>query len=264
MNKLLEIQNLSVSYGGNSALRSVSLGVEAGQVVCVVGESGSGKSTLLSAAMGLLPPDARVSGSVLYNGAAVLNARPSILRAWRGKEWGMVFQDAGASFDPMRTVAQQLAEMLKAHGAVWDALMQLKAASLLESMHVTDPERVLSCYPFELSGGQCQRVGIAAALLLDPKIVYADEPTSALDTVSQKGLVHRLRQFCENNGAALVLATHNMAAVRELGGEVLVLQNGAVFERGTAERMLQSPGHPYTADLVSAGNRLRGWVCADE
>ncbi len=264
MNKLLEIHNLSVSYGDNAALRGVSLGAEAGQVVCVVGESGSGKSTLLNAAMGLLPPDARVSGSVLYNGAAVLNARPSVLRAWRGKEWSMVFQDAGASFDPMRTVAQQLAEMLKAHGAVWDVLMQLKAASLLEIMHVTDPERVLSCYPFELSGGQCQRVGIAAALLLDPKIVYADEPTSALDAVSQKGLVHCLRKFCENNGAALVLVTHNMAVVREMGGEVLVLRNGAVVERGVAERILQSPEHPYTADLVSAGSHFRGWGDANE
>ncbi len=252
MSRLFDIQNLSVSFGETVALSGVSLSVDAGQVVCLVGESGSGKSTLIRAALALLPGNAHVQGDAKYRGQSVYAATANQLRAWRGLEWGMVPQDARASFAPTRTVESQLAEMAQSHGYSWGGEVCNRALDLLSQLNIEDSERLLQSYPFQLSGGQCQRVGVVAALLLEPSIVFADEPTSALDVVSQKSLVGQLKLLCETSNTALVLASHNMAVARALGGEVLVLREGCVVEQGPSAQVLSNPQVAYTAQLVGA------------
>ena len=204
MGEPLRIENLSVRFGTPEgqvkAINGVSLVQEGEEVFCLVGESGAGKSTLALAIMGLLPDSATVSeGRVLFDGVDLLRADPGYLRNLRGKEISMVFQDAQAALNPVQLVGLQLEEVIQAHSDVSAQVANGMAQDMLREVGLPDPRRIMGQYPFSLSGGMCQRVMIAIALVLQPRLLIADEPTSGLDVTLQAEILERLKQLCRGN-----------------------------------------------------------------
>lgn len=247
---LLEVSNLSASFGGTQVLRSISFNMRSGESVALVGESGSGKSTLLKTIAGLAPKALRVdAGGIRYAGQDVLGLRGKTLRAYRCEGAKYVFQNGQESFDPLFSVGRQFDESLRAHGMRADAGTKLE---LLERMGVTDGERVLSSLPSELSGGLCQRVALAIALAGAPQLLLADEPTSALDSDNRKKVANLLRKVNEVDGVALLLVTHDIELAAELAPRIMVMHDGEIVESGSREEVLERPRDPYTRTLVES------------
>lgn len=258
MGEIIRYEHVDISYDGKPAVRDISFGLEEGEILGIVGESGSGKSTLIKAAMGLLGPSGLVTrGDIYYKGMDLPDLSPAEMRKLCGPELGMVFQSAGSSFCPIRTVGAQLLEMLSEHERVSKAEFQRRALELLEKIGFEDPHRILESYPFELSGGMQQRVGIAAAMLLNPSILFADEPTAALDVSVQKQVVEEMLRVRQMFGTSIILVTHNIGVIGAMADKVLVMKDGQMVEYGATEQILNHPSTEYTKLLMSAVPRLR-------
>lgn len=256
---LLSYDHVSVAYEGRVVVHDVSFAVAAGETLGIVGESGSGKSTLLRAALRLGgPAQVVVQGRILYRGNDLAQRDERGMRDVRGREIGMVFQDCLAALTPIRTIGDQAFEVVAAHGPATRADVDARLGDLLARLAIADPARVLASYPFELSGGMGQRVGIALALIMEPAVLLADEPTSALDAVTQKQVVEELGRLCRETGAALVVVSHNIGVIRALADDVLVLKDGAVVERGRAAEVLSRPQDAYTRELLAAAPSFKG------
>ena len=257
MTEVIRYEHVDISYKGKRVVHDVSFSVEKGEILGIVGESGSGKSTLIKAAMGLLGKDGLVTrGDIWYKGMDLPDLKPREMRKLCGPELGMIFQTAGSSFCPIRTVRAQLYEFMTEHKKIKADVFENQAEKLLEKFGFEDPKRVLDSYPFELSGGM-QRVGIAAAMLLNPKILLADEPTSALDVTVQKQVVEEMLMVRETFGTSIVLVTHNMGVIRAMADKVLVLHEGEIMEYGVTEEVFEHPGSVYTKKLLAAVPKLR-------
>ena len=258
MAEILRYEHVDISYDGLLAVHDISFTLDKGEILGVVGESGSGKSTLIKAAMGLLGPGGMVTrGDIWYRGRNLPELPESEMRKLNGPELGMIFQNAGSSFCPIRTVGAQLCEIVTEHEAVSKAQARSRALELLQKLGFEDGRRILDSYPFELSGGMQQRAGIAAAILLNPGVLLADEPTSALDVTVQKQVVEEMLLVRELFGAAIVLVTHNIGVVGAMADRVLVMKDGEAVEYGEARQILNDPREDYTRALLSAVPRLR-------
>ena len=258
MNEILQYANVTTSYNGTPVVHDVSFSLREGEILGVVGESGSGKSTLLKAAMGLLGPGGVVArGDIWYKGQNLPDLSEKELRRLSGPELAMIFQNAGASFCPIRTVGAQLYETVSAHENISEADFRKKAAELLQKLRFEDAARILKSYPFELSGGMMQRVGIAAAMLLNPSVLLADEPTSALDVSVQKQAVEEMLLIRELYHTAIIIVTHNIGVVRAMADRVVVMKDGRMVESGDARDVLEHPEQEYTKTLMAAVPRLR-------
>ena len=258
MNEILQYVNVTTSYNGTPVVRDVSFSLREGEILGVVGESGSGKSTLLKAAVGLLGPGGVVArGDIWYKGQNLPDLSEKELRRLSGPEFAMIFQNAGASFCPIRTVGAQLYEAVSAHENISEADFREKAAELLQKLRFEDAARILKSYPFELSGGMMQRVGIAAAMLLNPSVLLADEPTSALDVSVQKQAVEEMLLIRELYHTAIIIVTHNIGVVRAMADRVVVMKDGRMVESGDARDVLEHPEQEYTKTLMAAVPRLR-------
>ena len=255
---LLEVRNLSASYRDTEAVRGVSLAVERGEIVGIVGESGSGKSTMLKSILGLLGRKARESGSVRYRGEELRDASPARLRQIRGKEIGMIFQHPQLAMDPLCPIHSLFYESIRVHRKVSRQEARRQGRELLEALDFPDPERILAAYPFELSGGECQRAAIAAALVNRPALLLADEPTSALDVTVQKQVIQTIRKTREQFGTAVLMVSHNMGVIGEIADRVGVMRTGELVEWGRTQDVFRSPQHPYTQALLRAVPRLEG------
>jgi oligopeptide/dipeptide ABC transporter ATP-binding protein len=253
---LLEVAELAVrfatSHGDVRAVNGVSFNVEAGATVGLVGESGSGKSVTSLAIMGMLPSrHAHVdSGRIVFDGCDLLTLPNRQLRARRGAELAMVFQNPVASLNPVVKIGTQIAEAIRAHRAVSRAGARSAALELLERVSVPDPVRVLDSYPHRLSGGMCQRVMIAIALALRPKLLIADEPTTALDVTIQAQVLELLRELTTDFGTAVILITHDLGVVAAMTSQVHVMYAGRIVESAPTETLFSAPRHPYTLGLI--------------
>lgn len=253
MSEIIRYEHVDISYKGELAVHDASFSVEEGEILGIVGESGSGKSTLIKAAMGLLGRDGLVTrGDIWYQGLDLPDLKPKEMRKICGPEIGMIFQMAGSSFCPIRTVRAQLYEIVKEHEKITIQEFEMRAEELFQKFGFEDPKRILDSYPFELSGGMQQRVGIVAAMLLNPKILMADEPTSALDVSVQKQVVDEMCMIREKFGTTILLVTHNLGVIRAMADKVLVLENGEVREYGKTKEVLENPQSEYTKKLLSA------------
>ena len=258
MEELLKYDHVDISYLGQPAIRDVSVTLALGEILGIVGESGSGKRTLIKAAMGLLGAEGSVTrGDIRYKGKNLPDLPPKELRKLCGPELGYIFQSAGSSFCPIRTVGAQLLETMREHEKISKADFQTRALELLEKLGFADGTRILRSYPFELSGGMQQRVGIAAAMLLNPCILLADEPTSALDVTIQKQVVEEMRMVRDTFGTAIVLVAHNLGVIGAMADNVLVLKDGVCVEYGKTQEVLSNPQADYTRALLAAVPKLR-------
>ena len=258
MEEILRYDHVDIVYNGFLAVKDVSFTVEPGEILGIVGESGCGKSTLIKAAMGLLGNDGMVTrGDIWYKGKNLPDLPPKELRKLNGPELGMIFQSAGSSFCPIRTIEAQLYETMTEHEKTSKAEFLDRAMELLGKLGFEDGKRVLGSYPFELSGGMQQRVGIAAAMLLNPSVLLADEPTSALDVSVQKQVVEEMLLVRKTFGTAIILVAHNIGVIGAMADKVLVMKNGETVEYGKTQQVLENPQADYTRALLSAVPRLR-------
>ncbi|MEG2382087.1 MAG: ABC transporter ATP-binding protein [Oscillospiraceae bacterium] len=256
---LLDIQNLSVCYpGGEGVLHNVSLLMYPGEIVCVIGESGSGKSTLLNAVLRMPGRVDITSGSVLYRGENIMTYAPEKLRQIRGAGIGMVFQEPGASLDPIRKIGTQLYETMRAHEKITKKQALNEAEQLFPRLNLPDAKRILQSCPVQLSRGMNQRVAIAIAMALHPDVLLADEPTSALDVTVQVQIVDELLRLRDEFGTGILLVTHNIGVVAKMADKVAVMYSGRVVEFGCRDSVLKAPAHPYTRALISAIPKLDG------
>ena len=261
MTELLNIEDLTVSFGTSAgrvkALNNVSLSLDEGEVYCVVGESGSGKSTLALSVMGLLPHNAEVSdGRIMYKDLDLLRAGPDQMRDLRGREIALVFQDAKSALNPLESIGPQLEEVILEHSEVSLRNANKMAQDMLFAMGLPDPKRVMGQYPFALSGGMCQRIMMAMALVLRPKLLIADEPTSGLDVTLQAEILQRIRELVKEQNASVLLITHDMGVVAAMAKKVGVIYAGNVVEDAGVVPLFQRSQHPYTWSLLQALPRM--------
>ncbi|WP_270933919.1 ABC transporter ATP-binding protein [Falsiroseomonas oryzae] len=254
---VLDVAGLSVQFRTRSgtvhALDEVSLQVHRGECLGVVGESGSGKSVTAYAVMRLLDPAARITaGRITFGGMDILAASEREMADLRGRELSMIFQNPRAALNPIRQVGMQIADVLVRHGGVTRAEAPARAAALLAEVGIPDPVRRAKAYPFELSGGMCQRVGIALALACRPALLIADEPTTGLDVTTQAVIMDLVLGLARARGMATVLITHDLGLASEYCDRTAVMHAGHVVEAAPAADLFAAPRHPYTAKLIAA------------
>lgn len=258
MEPLLQAEHITICYNGKPVVRDVSFALEQGEILCVVGESGSGKSTIIKAIMGLLGNGGMVTrGDIWYKGLNVVDMPAKELRNLLGPEIGMVFQDCKAALCPIRTVGAQIYESMSEHGSITREQVYDRAGEIMQKIGLTDSRRVLDSYPFELSGGMNQRVGICTAMMMKPSLLLADEPTSALDVTVQAQVVKEMKLLRDAYGTAMILVTHNIGVVREMADRVLVLQDGEARDYGPADSVLNHSQNEYTQKLMDSVPRVR-------
>ncbi|MBM3569105.1 MAG: ABC transporter ATP-binding protein [Alphaproteobacteria bacterium] len=257
---LLALSGLSLDFvtrGGRvRALDRVGFEIAQGEMLGVVGESGSGKSVTAYAVMDLLEPAARIGGGRLdFRGLDLLGADRARLAALRGQAISMIFQNPRAALNPIRPVGRQLVDVLRAHRPMNRAAAESEAERLLAMVRIPDPARRMMAYPFELSGGLCQRAMIALALACQPALLIADEPTTGLDVTTQAAIMDLLRDLARARGMATLFITHDLALAGDYCDRIAVMHAGQVVECAPTARLLAEPRHPYTRGLLAATPR---------
>lgn len=258
---LLAVEDLAVVYdtdhGPAVTVDGLSFELAEGETLGVVGESGSGKSMTALAVMGLLPANARVTGSIRYRGRELVGVSDEGLRSLRGNEIAMVFQDALAALNPVLTVGQQLEEAVRVHHPELSGdVLRTRSVELLELVGIPSPDRRVDQYPHEFSGGMRQRVVIAMSVANGPAVLIADEPTTALDVTVQAQILEVLRDVQDSTGTSLVLITHDLGVVAGSADRVLVMYAGNTVEQGNVEQIFYQPRHPYTRGLLASLPRM--------
>ena len=247
---------ISLRAGGAPILRGVSLTVNTGEVHGLVGESGAGKSTIAKAILGIVPSQVKITGGrIVFECRDLLALSASELRAILGRDITLVPQDPSTALNPSRRIDAQMTDGLRLKRGLSMKEARLRARALLAEVQIRDPERVLSSYPHQLSGGMRQRVLIAAAFALEPKLVIADEPTTALDVTVQKQILRLIRALQERHGTGVLFVSHDLGVVAQICDRVSVLYMGKVVEQGGTADILQNPQHPYTQALLAANPR---------
>lgn len=248
--ELLTVENLCVKIGENEILHGVNFTVKRGEILVIVGESGSGKSTILKAIGGLLGKKFSVNGKIFFDGREIINISDNERRKISGAQIGMIFQNAGASFCPIRTIGAQIFESVRAHRDWDEKFFRTRAIELMTKINLA--KTVLDDYPFQISGGMAQRAGILAATILEPKLLLADEPTSALDALTRAEVVRELLNLRERQKISIVLVTHDLQVAKKIADKILILYRGKKIEFGTRNEIFTAPKEIYTKKLIGA------------
>lgn len=258
MCEILRYENVDISYYGNRVVNNINLKLHEGEILGIVGESGSGKSTIIKAAMNLLGKGGKViNGGIWFKGMNIPDLSEKEMRGINGPELGMIFQNSGSTFCPIRTIGSQLYEAMSSHEKISKAEFIERTTELFEKIGFSDVTRILKSYPFELSGGMQQRVGVAAAMLMKPKILLADEPTSALDVSIQRLVINQMLKVRELFGTSMIIVTHNIGVINAMADNVIVMKDGGIIEQGKKDDILKCPQEDYTKKLMAAVPRLK-------
>ena len=260
MSAVLQVQDLNVAFSQDGrqvdAVRGVSFEVARGEVVALVGESGSGKSVTAMSSVALLGANAKVTGSIRYNGQQMVGATADLLQQVRGNEISFIFQEPMTSLNPLHTIEKQLRESIELHQdplhSLTGAEIEARIIALLERVGLPDPASRLGAYPHQLSGGQRQRVMIAMALANGPELLIADEPTTALDVTIQAQILDLLMLLKQQDGMGMLFITHDLGIVRQIADRVCVMQDGKIVETGPTKDIFNAPQHSYTQKLLNA------------
>ena len=256
---MMAIEGLAIEIDGNRIVDGVSLGVETGRILAIVGESGCGKSLTALSVLGLLPSAAQVSaGSIRLGGRELTGLSEAELSQVRGNDAAIIFQEPVASLNPLMRVGEQVEEALLLHRGLSRAAAREEAIAIMARVGIPDPARRARQYPFELSGGMCQRIMIASALICRPSLLIADEPTTALDVTIQAQILDLMRRLRDEVGSAVVLITHDMGVVADLADDVCVMYGGRIVESGPVDAIFAEPSHPYTRLLLGTIPKLDG------
>ncbi|GAA3339835.1 ABC transporter ATP-binding protein [Curtobacterium pusillum] len=257
---VVKVSGLDVDFAVDDvwtpAVKQLSYEIRSGEVLALVGESGSGKSVSSMSILGLLPRNARVNGSIEFNGTELLGLRSAQLREYRGKEIAVIFQEPMTALNPVFTVGSQIVETIRIHYGISPSEAKVRAIELLTMVEMPDPQKAFDSYPHQLSGGQRQRAMIAQSISCDPKLLIADEPTTALDVTVQAEILDLLRDLAGKLGSAVLLITHDMGVVADLADRIVVMKQGVAVETGTVREVFADPRHEYTRTLLDAVPRL--------
>ena len=254
MTELLTVDKLSVRYAGTSrpSIADVSFTVTAGEVVGVVGESGSGKTTLGLALLGLLPQGTEVRGGARFDGTEILGVSERVLRPLRGTKLSTIVQNPATALNPSFSIGSQMIALLRRHRRLSTQEARGLAIEWLGRVGIGEPENRMNSYSHQLSGGMNQRVVIAMALALSPRLVIADEPTSALDVTVQAGILHLIKDLIAESRSSMVLITHDLGVVAQMCSRVMVMKDGKVVETGEVDQIFHAPRHGYTKHLLAS------------
>ena len=254
---VLSVRDLAVTIGRRAVVDGVGFDIAAGETMALVGESGCGKSLTALALLRLLPGAAKLTGgAVAFEGADLTQVDEPEMRRIRGNRASIIFQDPLSSLDPLMTVGDQLVEGIRAHRATGRGEARGQALAMLKAVGISEPERRLAQYPFELSGGMCQRIMIAIALAARPAVLIADEPTTALDVTIQAQILDLMKGLLREFGTSILLITHDMGVVAEMADRLAVMYAGRIVEHGPTDAIFARPRHPYTALLLKSVPRL--------
>lgn len=257
MSKLLEVKNLKTSFkthiGDVQSVRGISLDLNKGEALGIVGESGCGKSVTMMSIMRLLAENAVIDAdSIIFDGKDITNPKEKEMQNIRGNDMAMIFQDPMTSLNPLYTVGEQLTEHLIKHKKITKKEADKKAIEMLELVGIPSPEKRLSQYPHEFSGGMRQRVMIAMSLICEPKLIIADEPTTALDVTIQAQILDLMKDLKNKLNTSIILITHDLGVVADLCNRINVMYGGIIVESGTDEDIFYNPRHPYTWGLLNS------------
>ena len=251
---LLKVTDLEISYGSKVTVTDANIELEKGEILSIVGESGSGKTTVIRAIMGCLPGNGCVSGGdIIFDGKSLLANTQEQWRQMCGTEVSMIFQDSGNMINPIRRIGEQFIAYILTHAPQTSRQDAYQLAiKMLDDVRLPNPDNVMRSYPFELSGGMRQRVGIAMAMTFSPKLLLADEPTSALDVTTQAQIIRQIVDVRNEYNAAVIVVTHNLGVASYMANKIVVMQNGRIVESGLREEVIGNPQHEYTRELLAA------------
>ena len=256
--EILNLKNLSVSYGDINILKDIDLSLKKGEILGIVGESGSGKSTLIKSIMGILDENASIDGEINFEGKDLASLSLKDYRKIKGKEISMIFQNPTEYFNPTRKISKQFIETIRSHNDISKQEIQKKSINTFKFLGLQDGKKIWNSYPFELSGGMNQRVAIALSIMLEPKILIADEPTSALDVTVQAQVVKELLKLRQKLNTSIILVTHNIGVASYMSDNIGVMYGGRIIEYGESEELINNPKHPYTKMLINAVPVING------
>ena len=256
---MLKIDNITIAYKDVPTVVDFSLDMAQGQIISLVGESGSGKTTVIRAVLGLLAGGGKVTkGDILFNGTSLLSNTPEQWRNLRGSEISMIFQDSGAMMNPTRKIGAVFTEYLQTHEKISKKDAWAKGEEMLGKMRLPSPDNIMKSYPFQLSGGMRQRVGIAMGMTYQPKLLLADEPTSALDVTIQAQIVRQMMQLRDEYDTGIIVVTHNLGVAAYMSDYIIVMKHGKIEDQGTREYILKESKNEYTRKLLDAVPSLGG------
>jgi oligopeptide/dipeptide ABC transporter ATP-binding protein len=258
---IVSVRDLSIRYRGKRSLSyavdGVSFDLRRGETMALVGESGSGKSTAGMALLKLLGPGGEIlGGSILFDGVDVIQMSETELQSVRGNRMSMIFQDPVAGLNPVLSIGDQVSELLTSHLCIAKKEAEDASVQILAGVGLAEPTRVAKSYPFQLSGGMCQRVMIGIATALNPEVIIADEPTSSLDVTIQAQILQQLKDLRTERGTTILLITHDFGVVSQVADTVAVMYGGRIVESGTVMDVLKAPLHPYSRALMATLPRV--------
>lgn len=256
---MLEIKDITISYGPVATVPHFSMDLDQGEICSIVGESGSGKTTVIRAVLGLLAGGGKVTeGDILFEGKSLLKNTREEWRKLRGTDISMIFQDSGAMMNPTKKIGSAFVEYIRTHENIskkdaWD-----KGIEMLERMRLPSGDNIMRSYPFQLSGGMRQRVGIAMGMTYQPKLLLADEPTSALDVTTQAQIIRQFMELRDEYGTSIIVVTHNLGVAAYMADYLVVMKNGKIEDQGDRDHMLHHTENAYTKKLLDAVPSLGG------
>jgi peptide/nickel transport system ATP-binding protein len=269
MSSILEIRNLSThfhtEYGTVKAVSNVNLSVDEGDTLGIVGESGCGKTVMALSIMRLVPspPGEIVSGEILYDGSDLLSLSENDMRKIRGQKISMIFQEPMTSLNPVFRIGDQIAEVIQLHQGISKREAMNRSIEMLRLVGMPSPERIITNYPHQMSGGMRQRVMIAMAMSCNPRLMLADEPTTALDVTIQAQIIDLINRLKEKAGTSVILITHDLGVIAEAAQVIAVMYAGKIVEYGAASDMFSNPLHPYTVGLLESTPKMDGSASHD-
>ena len=256
---MLKLNNVTISYKDVPTVQNFNLDMKEGQVISLVGESGSGKTTVIRAILGLLAGGGKVTeGSILFEGEDLLSYTPEQWRKLRGSDISMIFQDSGAMMNPTKKIGSVFTEYILTHEKISKKEAWNKGIAMLEKMRLPSAANIMESYPFQLSGGMRQRVGIAMGMTYQPKLLLADEPTSALDVTTQAQIVRQMMQLRDDYHTSIIVVTHNLGVAAYMSDYIIVMKNGKMEDQGSREYILKESNNEYTRKLLEAVPSLGG------
>lgn len=258
---LLDVSDLTIQYGKNKqpTVQNVSFSLNSGEIMAIVGESGSGKTTVIRAILGCLPASGKVTaGKIIFENRDLLTYSNKDWLNLRGKNISMIFQDSGNMLNQILPIGRQFTEYLRVHDNLTEQEAYFFATEMLTRMNLPNPDNIMKSYPFELSGGMRQRVGIAMAMIFRPELLLADEPTSALDVTTQAQIVKELMSIPKSCGTAMIVVTHNIGVAAYMSDKIMVMSQGKAVEYGKTSDIINSPQAEYTKALLSSVPQIGG------